>query len=268
MLFSCIQYTYEALFYQTLKALIIPNQSVTPLAMDRKNTSWPDDFDFGEDELCQDVFKPFIKSELRKLEDYDHQRKATAAQDITYIFHEHTNRVGENVFRSCMALGLGERVANNMRWAVMPHDIGKRLLPPSLWDSEEKPSGTIKKIRRTHTLLGVQIVNEFLPDIEHPFKDLMLDIMKNHHEHMDGSGTHGLKAEDLSLPVRLAAIIEAYDGYRIWRPHFGTRDITPAGVLKRMREEKGAEIYDMELFEAFAKMKMDDYKHGRTLQDI
>jgi hypothetical protein len=36
--------------------------------------------------------------------------------------------------------------------------------------------------------------------------------------------------------------------------------------LARMRGDKGAEIYDMELFEAFAKVKMDDYKEGRLLQ--
>ncbi len=223
---------------------------------------WPDDFDFATDDLCQSLFKPFIKEELRQLEAYDRQRP----EGITYIFHEHTDRVAENTVRACMALGLGERVANNMRWAVIPHDIGKRLLPVELWDSEEKPSDTMKKIRRTHTLLGAQIVQETFAGVEHPFKDLMMDIMMHHHEHMDGTGTHGLRAESLSLPVRLAAIVEAYDGYRIWRPHFGTRDISPAGVLARMREEKGSSIYDMELFEVFAELKMDDYKHGRTLQ--
>jgi HD-GYP domain-containing protein (c-di-GMP phosphodiesterase class II) len=91
-------------------------------------------------------------------------------------------------------------------------------------------------------------------------------LMRNHHEQMDGNGTHGISGDLLSLPVRLTAIVEAYDGYRIWRPHFGDRDISPPGVLARMRDDKGAEIYDMTLFEAFAKVKMDDYKKGRLLQ--
>jgi HD-GYP domain-containing protein (c-di-GMP phosphodiesterase class II) len=163
-------------------------------------------------------------------------------------------------------MGLGDLVAENMYWAVLPHDIGKKLLPVEIWDQEEKPDGRIKQYRRTHTLLGVQIVVELLHDIEHPFKDLMIDIMAHHHEQMDGKGTQGVPAEQLSAPVRLAAIVEAYDGWRIWRPHYGDRDISPPGVLKRMREEKGAEIFDMELFEAFAEMKMNDYKEGRILQ--
>ncbi|MCC6598201.1 MAG: HD domain-containing protein [Alphaproteobacteria bacterium] len=222
---------------------------------------WPDNFEFETDATCQTFFKPFILDELESLKAYD----AVRPEDITYVFHEHARRVAENIRRVCRSLGLGEIVANNMYWAILPHDIGKRLLPPDIWDQEEKPSGNLKKLRRTHTLLGAQIVQESFPDTEHPFKDLMIEIMRYHHEQMDGNGTHGLPGAMLSAPVRLSAIVEAYDGYRIWRPHFENRDISPPGVLKRMREEKGEMLYDMTLFEAFAKMKMDDYKNGRLL---
>lgn len=224
--------------------------------------TWPDSFDFQTDKTCQDVFKPFILDELDKLRAYDGERP----DDITYIFHEHAQRVAENMRRTCRFLKLPEHVKENLYWAVLPHDIGKRLLPPDIWDQEEKPSGAIKKIRRTHTLLGAQIVEEAFPDIRHPFKDLMIEIMRYHHEQMDGNGTHGLPGEQLSTPVRLAAIVEAYDGYRIWRPHFADRDISPPSVLKRMREEKGEALYDMDLFRAFETVKLDDYKHGRLLQ--
>ena len=218
-------------------------------------SDWPDAFNFETDEICQSIFKPFIRGEMAKLRAYDDERP----EEKTYIFHQHAARVAKDVKKTALHLGQSETVANNLYWAVLPHDIGKRLLPVGMWDSEEKPSGSVKKIRRTHTLLGVQIVNELYPDINHPFKDLMLDIMANHHEQMDGNGTLALSGDELSTPVRLAAIVEAYDGYRIWRPHFGERDITPPGVIKRMREEKGEQIYDMDLFEAFAEMKMKEY---------
>lgn len=222
---------------------------------------WPDNFDFETDKVCQSLFKPFIVEELDKLKAYDQERP----DDITYIFHEHAARVAENMKRTCRHLGLADHVVNNLYWAILPHDIGKRMLPPEIWDQEEKPSGQMKKLRRTHTLLGAQIVQEMFPHIDHPFKDLMMDLMKHHHEQMDGEGTLGVPGDQLSAPVRLAAIVEAYDGYRIWRPHFGDRDITPPGVLKRMREEKGEQIYDMALFKAFETVKLDDYKHGRIL---
>ena len=216
---------------------------------------WPDSFDFETDPVCQEQFKPFIIDELDKLKAYDQQRPV----DITYIFHEHAERVSGNVYKTCIHMGLGEKIANNMKWLSMPHDIGKRLLPIDLWDMEEKPTSKLKQFRRTHTLLGVQIVLEYFPQLEHPFKDLMIEIMAYHHEQMNGEGTHRISGDMLSAPVRLMSIIEAYDGWRIWRPHYGERDISIPGVLKRMREEKGADIFDMEFFEAFAEMKMIEY---------
>ncbi|MGB0720000.1 MAG: HD-GYP domain-containing protein [Bdellovibrionales bacterium] len=224
---------------------------------------WPDDYDFTTDPVCQNVFKPFIERHIQALEDYDAQRP----DGHTYIFHEHATRVAENVRRTCLHMGLVVRVANNMYWAVMPHDIGKKNLPVEIWDQEEKPDVRMKTYRRTHTLLGAQIVEEELHNIDHPFKDLMMDLMRYHHEQMDGNGTLGVAGADLPLPVRLCAIVEAYDGWRIWRPHYGDRDISPPGVLARMRDEKGAEVFDMDLFEAFADMKMNDFKNNRLLQN-
>ena len=222
------------------------------------NMQWPDNFDFETDDVCQSVFKPFIENELEELKAYDTRRD----EDITYIFHEHAERVADNMKRTCLHMGLGETVANNMYWAILPHDIGKKNLPLDIWDTEDKPSDNLKKYRRTHTLLGAQIVQEYFPDIDHPFKDLMMDIMVNHHEQIDGQGTHDVDASKLSGPVRLAAIVEAYDGWRIWRPHYEDRDISIPAVLERMREEKGADIFDMDLFESFAEMKMIEYNNN------
>lgn len=221
---------------------------------------WPDSFDFETDPVCQTRFKPFIARELENLKAYDDLRP----QNITYVFHQHAERVAHDIKATCLHMGLGKTVAGNMYWAVLPHDIGKSRLPPEIWDSEEKPDAKIKKYRRTHTLLGVQMVREYFHDIEHPFKELICDIMAYHHEQMDGKGTHGIKPEDLSLPVRLAGIVEAFDGWQIWRPHYNhdRRDTTIPGVLNRMRHEKGAEIFDMDLFESFAEMKMIEYNKG------
>ncbi len=214
-------------------------------------TVWPDSFDFETDALCQSVFKPFIEHQFEILKGYDAQRPS----DTNYIFHEHAMRVAGNVKKTCLHMGLGARVANNMYWAILPHDIGKSRMPVDIWDIDEKPDEKMKSFRRTHTVLGAQIVEEELQGADHPFKDLMVDIMINHHEQMDGRGTHGTKAKDLSQPVRLSSIVEAYDGWRIWRPHFAGRDISPAAVLTRMKHEK-PHMFDQTLFNAFKSMKM------------
>lgn len=210
---------------------------------------WPEDFDFETDAICQGKFKPFIETQLAALKKLDEARPA----GITYIFHEHAERVAQRTRGLCLHMGLNTRIANNMYWAALAHDIGKSRLPIDIWDSEDKPSDEMKKFRRSHTLLGAHIVQEHFPDLKHPFKDLMIDIMVNHHEQMDGNGTHGVAGDKLSAPVRLVAIVEAFDGWSIPRPHFGDRDVSPAGVLKRMRDEK-LHMFDAEIFTAFEKM--------------
>lgn len=225
------------------------------------NQIWPDDFDFETDETCQKTFKPFIEKHLGDLKAYDAQRP----KDIKYIFHEHAPRVADSIHDLCIYMGLGERVANNMYWAVLPHDIGKTALDLSIWDTVTKPTEELKAIKRTHTVLGAEIIEDELDGIEHPFKDLMLDIMVHHHEQMDGHGTLGIPGEELSTPVRMAAIVEAFDGGTIWRKHFQDRDISIPGVLKRMREEKNSDFYDMELFEPFAEMKM--IEHNKIIEE-
>ncbi len=228
--------------------------------MNTTKHEWPDYFDLQDTPKTEEIIKAFIQSQLDELKAYD----ALRPDGINYIFHEHASRVAGNIKKTCLYMGLGDLVAENMYWAVLVHDLGKRKLPVELWDSEEKPTGELKDQRRTHTDIGAEIIQRRLKDIEHPFKDLMLDIIINHHEHMDGSGFHGTHGSNLSKPARLASIVEAYDGWRIWRPHYGDRDISIPGVLKRMREEKGAEIFDMELFEAFAGMKMIEYNNGEN----
>ncbi|MCE7886322.1 MAG: HD domain-containing protein [Alphaproteobacteria bacterium PRO2] len=216
-------------------------------------SEWPE-FDFETDGMCQSMFKPFILKEMDLLAEFDAQRPA----GITYIFHQHAERVAHDVEKTCLSMGLSKNVARNMYWATLPHDCGKRMLPVSIWDQEDKPDGELKRLRRTHTELGAQIVEDELGDVAHPFKTLMTEIILNHHEQMDGEGYRGLSAEQLSMPVRLAAIVEAFDGWSISRPHYGGRDITIPAVLKRMREEK-AEHFDEKLLKAFTEMKTEEY---------
>ena len=222
------------------------NGSLTPM-------EWPNQLHFEKDPTCQRVFKPFILSQLHKLKHLDEQRPP----DITYIFHEHALRVAIDVRKTCLHLGLSKRVAENMYWATLPHDIGKINIPLEIWDFEEKPDERIKTMRRSHTDLGAEIVNKEIK-VAHPFKDLMIDIMRNHHEQMDGGGYHGTAGDQLSLPVRLVSIVEAFDGWSIPRPHFGDRDTSVPAVLERMKAEK-AHMFDPALFKAFAEVKLAQY---------
>lgn len=218
---------------------------------------WPDHFDLTGDSVFEQQIKPFIEEEIEKQKEFHKLRP----QDTTYIFHEHAFRVAKDMRKTALHMGLSKTVADNLYWGTLPHDIGKRMLPADIWDTTEKPSDELKQLRRSHTELGITLLEEAFPILEHPLLELINDIMLKHHEMMDGTGYLGLTGDTLSAPIRLACIIESFDGYQIWRPHFGDRDISNEGVIKRMREEKGPAFYDMALFEQFAEMKLTEEKN-------
>lgn len=231
---------------------------------------FPYNFDVRADPVFQESIKPFIEDELLRLKQFDEKRIAWAKANlppdykVNYLFHSHAFRVADDMRRTAAHMGQPEHVCENLYWAMLAHDIGKSRLPVDLWDIIKKPENAIKAQRRSHTDEGEKAVRAAL-DFKHSFIDLMTDIMRNHHEQMDGNGHRGLKGSELSPAVRLACIIESFDGYAIARPHFGDRDISIEGVLKRMREEKGAAHYDMNLFEAFAETKMTGYKNVKDM---
>ena len=196
-------------------------------------------------------YKPFVNGELEKLKAYD----ALRPKDHPYAFHLHVMRVARSMQTLALAMGQGETRAEELYRASLIHDAGKRLLPVHIWDVEGKPDNATKNLRRSHTSLGVQILNEtFGADVHDPFLDLTRDLMAHHHEAMDGSGWLGLKGADLSLEARMLCICDAYDGYTVWRPHFGSRDISPEGVTRRMVVEKAGQ-FDPEILPLFIDIK-------------
>jgi HD-GYP domain-containing protein (c-di-GMP phosphodiesterase class II) len=227
-------------------------------------SKWPDNFDLNDMPGIKKQVTDFIDLQMGELKAFDSQRESwvkanmPADYEMTYRFYDHAYRVANDMKKAALHMGLSALAANNLYLAMLPHDIGKKLLPVYIWDILEKPEDDIKHLRRSHTELGAKIVAQELP-LAHPFVHLMTDIMLNHHEQVDGQGFRGVAAEDLSAPVRLAAIVESFDGWSIARPHFGSRDTSPEAVLNRMRTEK-IHMFDKELFEAFAEMKMIDHE--------
>lgn len=230
---------------------------------------WPVDFDFDTDHVCQTVFKPFIEEQLQILEEYDAKRDHKS----DYHFHIHAVDAARDVRQTCLNLGLGERVAKNMYYATLIHDIGKPELDPQIWDFDDatdEEKAQIKAEKRQHIHTGTSVLDQFLDSIKspelqekakaHPFAALAREVIENHHERMDGLGEKGLKADDLSMPVRLVCIVEDYDGNSHLRPHHVAQGLKndPVSIFMRM-DEKRKGWFDEGLLDAFRKMKTADY---------
>lgn len=225
---------------------------------------WPVDFDFDKDAVCQECFRPFIEEQLKILEAYDAERVLQS----DYVFHIHALDAAEDVYETCIELGLGSVVAKNMAYATLIHDIGKPELPIDIWDYETSPPPEVRKQKRTHVNIGADMMEQSFAGIKHPFKTLALDIIRNHHERLDGKGENGLSAEGISKPARLVAIVEDYDGRTHLRAHhieMGLKN-DPESVFARM-EKKCDGWFDPELYKAFKEMKLNASDSMKPLQN-
>lgn len=206
--------------------------------------SSPDD-----DAVFTDVILPTLKDLHIKLMALDFQR----GDDVAYVFHQHVLRVADMGRDFAAFMGAPEHAAKWYHYALIVHDCGKVVLPHDIWDSERKPSDDVKAQRRAHARLGGELLEQALPS-DHPFTAFAADLARHHHEQMDGKGPQGQKAGVLSVWVRTACIVDSFDGMSIKRAHFDNkRDLSPAGVHKRIAEEKGPDQYDTGLVELFGK---------------
>jgi putative nucleotidyltransferase with HDIG domain len=193
--------------------------------------------------------KDFITSQMANLAAYNARRP----KDHVYEFHLHSERVAQTMRQLAKKMGYDDMTAESLYWATLPHDIGKMSLPVEIWDLQDRPTEEEKAIRRTHTSLGVEMVRkEFGEECKtSPFLRLMIDIMHDHHETLDGKGFLGKKADTLSQEVRMACICDAFDGWSVRRPNFAEdRDLSPQGVIRRMENEKAGQ-FDTKILNSF-----------------
>jgi HD-GYP domain-containing protein (c-di-GMP phosphodiesterase class II) len=103
-------------------------------------------------------------------------------------------------------------------------------------------------------------------ELDTPFMTLLLNIMENHHEALDGTGLFGKTAHELDMVARMACICDAFDGYSVTRPHFGDRDISINAVITRMSDEKSGH-FDPKLLSLFAGMMEQHYNINQNFVD-
>ncbi len=203
------------------------------------------------DPIFTDVIAPFLDARHQALIDLDNERRAIAGAEIFYVFSDHVLRVAQMGRDFALFLGLSN---NECAWfyeALRVHDCGKAELPADIWDRKEKPTTELKDLRRTHAPVGADVITQNLPH-DHPFTAFADRLARHHHEHMDGTGTLKVSIKDTDIWMRIACIVDSYDGMKVWRPHYKDRNISPPAIIERLAVEKGPNIYDKELVQKFS----------------
>ncbi len=120
----------------------------------------------------------------------------------------------------------------------MVHDVGKIHIPSEILSRPGKLSAIEYQMVQTHVEAGYEI----LRSIDFPWP--IADIVRQHHEHLDGSGyPHGLKGDAILPDARIlivADVVEAMSAHRPYRP-----GLAPGVALEEIESGLGTR-YDPE----------------------
>jgi HD-GYP domain-containing protein (c-di-GMP phosphodiesterase class II) len=145
-------------------------------------------------------------------------------------------------------MGFAEDRLENLEYGALLHDIGKIGIKDEVLQKPGVLSPEEYQYIQEHPLIGVKIVEGM--DF---FKD-KIPMIRNHHEHFDGSGyPDGLAEEAIPFEARIIAVPDAFDAMTSLRPH--RRAIPVDEVIKEMERCKGKQ-FDPKILEIFMNEKI------------
>ena len=155
----------------------------------------------------------------------------------------HQKRVTKIALRIAEEMKLSDDQKESIRIAATLHDFGKIAVPIEILTKPGTLTGLEREFVHTHSQAGYDILNII------PFKGPIAEIVRQHHEKLDGSGyPQGLEGPSILLEAKVitvADVVEAISSHRPYRASLGM----PAAVM-----EIGANsglLYDPDVVNAF-----------------
>jgi putative nucleotidyltransferase with HDIG domain len=144
----------------------------------------------------------------------------------------HQSRVAEIAYAIGKKMGWPEERLQGLRMAALVHDIGKIAIPAEILTKPGKLNAAEWGMIKEHSETGYTILKDI------PFVWPIAEIVRQHHEKLDGSGyPQGLKADQILPEAKVLAVadmVEAMASYRPYRPGIQL-DI----VLREIEKEAG-----------------------------
>ena len=136
--------------------------------------------------------------------------------DVKHIDQRgHSLRVGRYAAGMADALGLSEKEVTEIRSAGYLHDIGKVSVDKHIFSKTGALEPVEFREMSDHTVVGHQIVSK----VHFPWQGVP-DVVRWHHERSDGSGyPDHLRADEVSLPVKITAVADTFDAMLSDRPY-------------------------------------------------
>ncbi|MCK5111300.1 MAG: HD-GYP domain-containing protein [Arcobacteraceae bacterium] len=137
----------------------------------------------------------------------------------SHDYYTYTHSVNVSTY----ALGFGSYLKFNkeqlhmLGMAGIMHDVGKRKIPGEIINKDGKLTDDEFKIIQKHPSYGVEILKELGET-----NQVLLDIVEQHHEKIDGSGyPHALKGKDIHPYAQIMSIADIFDALTTKRSYKG-----------------------------------------------
>lgn len=159
----------------------------------------------------------------------------------------HCERLARRASSLGRHLGLDEESIIALRRGGYLHDLGKIAVPDEILKKGSDLTPAEWEIMKQHPITGENICK--------PLKSLrlVLPIIRNHHEHSDGTGyPDGLRKEQIPLLPRILQVVDVYDALRTARPYKPALNHQQAATTMLNEAQNG--LWDEELVAEFFSM--------------
>ncbi len=172
---------------------------------------------------------------------------------VLSAIHDQTERAGVRSHAlavSCLMMnlamerGMSSQQVRELGLGGLLHDIGKLTVPEAILDKPGRLDREELAIMRRHADDGAQILEAF-PELS----PTTIAVTRHHHERIDGTGyPSGLSGDEVTEPMRMAAICDVYDALISTRVYKHAWDREAA-----LAEMRRAGHFDPDLLEAFTR---------------
>jgi PAS domain S-box-containing protein/putative nucleotidyltransferase with HDIG domain len=161
----------------------------------------------------------------------------------------HERRVGLIASAIAREMGWDEQRCRELELIGLVHDIGKISVPAEILSKPSHLSAVEFEMIKGHAQAGYEI----LKDVQ--FNMPVADIIRQHHERMDGSGyPQGLRGEAIAMEARILAVadvLESMASHRPYRPALGL----PAAI-DEIQKNRGT-LFDESVVDAMTRLVND-----------
>ncbi|HQP09961.1 MAG TPA: HD domain-containing protein [Candidatus Omnitrophota bacterium] len=154
----------------------------------------------------------------------------------------HLDRVAYYGVQIAKRMGLDDDEIKTLRDAARLHDLGKIGIPDNVLGKRGKLTDQEWEMMKKHPEIGESIIKP-IHSLSH-----LCDIVRHHHEKLDGSGyPDGLRGDEISPLVRITTAADIYDALTSDRPY---RDrFTREKAFEMLREMKDNGLLDPDVVE-------------------